>query len=201
MVCSCNLSAGEVEMGWGSLEFSCPPALPSHLISEPRVSSYSASTNKVDSTESRTGEAFEWPESSWSILTPGKKSKITIHPTKKSQESRMFLPSGAPCLQNILHSSYKRTLVGLGPSCPVSLPFPVCPFSESPSKLSRLLQICIPGSTFFFFFAKTTELPQVLFSHDLSFLWLLLRLLFSELVQEGREKEKRRPRKGSGWGL
>lgn len=56
---SCNLSAGEVEMGWESLEFSCPPALPNHLISEPRVSSYSASTSKVDSTESKTVETFE----------------------------------------------------------------------------------------------------------------------------------------------
>lgn len=56
---SCNLSAGEVEMGWESLEFSCPPALHNHLISEPRVSSYSASTSKVDSTECRTVETFE----------------------------------------------------------------------------------------------------------------------------------------------
>lgn len=149
---SCNLSAGEVEMGWESLEFSCPPALPNHLISEPRVSSYSASTSKVDSTESRTVETFEWPASSWSILTPAKKSKITIHPTKKGQESWMFLPSGTPGLQNILHSSCKRTLVGLGRSCPVSLPFPVCPSSESPSKSNRLHANLYSRLHFFFFF-------------------------------------------------
>lgn len=59
MVCSCDLSAGEVEMGRGSLELNCPPALPNDLISEPRVSSYSASTRKVGSTEIRTVEAFE----------------------------------------------------------------------------------------------------------------------------------------------
>lgn len=149
---SCNLSAGEVEMGWGSLEFSCPPALHNHLISEPRVSSYSASTSKVDSTESRTVETFEWPASSCPSSHRERKARSpSILPRTARSHGYFFLLELLVC-RTFSIVPVKGPWLDWAAAAQYHFPFlSVLPQNHPPNQ-TDYMQICIPGSTFFFFF-------------------------------------------------
>lgn len=158
MICSCNLSAGEVEMGWGSLEFSCPPALPNHLISELRVSSYSASTNKVVSTGAELWKLLSDPShpDPFSHLERRARSP-SILPRRARSHGCFFLLELFVC-RTFSTVPIKGPWLDLAPAAQYHFPFlSVLPQNHPPNQ-TDYLQIYIPGSIFFL--RKPRQRPQ-----------------------------------------